>query len=112
MCSSAILAFQNFAWPLLTDHALVPALNDSPNYRFFTDSPRVTIISSASDPWSADGPVTIQADLQRDHLRGLARDGNAVGVAERKLWFGMLEGALEHEMLAEYASAWRPMPRR
>ncbi len=99
------LAFQNFAWPLLTDHALVPALNDSPNYRFFADSPRVTIISSAADPWSAAGPVTIQADLRRDHLRGLARDGNAVGLAERKLWFGMLEGALEHEMLAEYAAA-------
>jgi transglutaminase-like putative cysteine protease len=99
------LAFQNFAWPLLTDHALVPALNDSPDYRFFADSPRITIISSVADPWSASGAVTVQADLRRDHLRGLARDGNAVGVAERKLWFGLLEGALEHEMLAEYAVA-------
>jgi hypothetical protein len=99
------LAFQNFAWLLVTDHLLIPALNDSANYHFFADSPRVTILSSGADPWSTADAMVVEADLRRDHLRGLARDGNAVGVAERKLWFGMLEGALEHEMLADQAAA-------
>jgi hypothetical protein len=99
------LAFQNFTWPLVTDHLLIPALNDSRNYRFYAYSPRITIISSSADPWSTSDTMTIQSDLRRDHLRGLSRDGNAVGVAERKLWFGMLEGALEHEMLAGHAAA-------
>ena len=99
------LAFQNFAWLLVTDHLLIPALNDSANYHFFADSPRVTVLSSGVDPWSTADAMVVQADLRRDHLCGLARDGNAVGVAERKLWFGMLEGALEHEMLADQAAA-------
>ncbi len=42
-------------------------------------------------------------DLPRDSIRGVARaDGDEAEVAARKVWFGCLQGALEHEFVADY----------
>jgi hypothetical protein len=42
-------------------------------------------------------------DLRRDNVRGVSRESAArAAVAERKIWFGALEGALEHEFLAPF----------
>jgi hypothetical protein len=42
--------------------------------------------------------VETQIDLRRDTVRGVARNAeSAAAVARRKLWFGVLDGALEHE---------------
>jgi hypothetical protein len=98
-----LAAFQNFAWLLATDHLIVPALDDA-DHRFYADSPRVTILTVGSDPFEEDDRILSQADLRRDHLRGLTRSGDGQGIAERKLWFAVLEGALEHEMIAEQAA--------
>jgi hypothetical protein len=96
------LAMMNFASLVQSDHVILPALNDSPAYRFYPDSPRIFIVSVGQ---SAQG-FYIQYDLRRDLLRGLARNASdEAGIAERKIWFGVLQGALEHEMVAQHTFA-------
>ena len=98
------LAMMNFAFLIQSDHATLPAINDSPSHRFYADSPRILIVSVGHDARTGDG--YIQYDLRRDHLRGLAREASGeVGVVERKIWFGVLQGALEHETVVQYALA-------
>jgi transglutaminase-like putative cysteine protease len=88
-------AIANLGFFVLSDHALLPALGDSPLYRFYPDSPRILIVSTGP---SGSGTNRIEYDLRRDGVRGLARDRSAdAEVARRKIWFGVLEGALEHE---------------
>jgi transglutaminase-like putative cysteine protease len=95
------VAMLNFAFLVRSDHFVVPALNDS-DHRFYADSPRIVIASTRREAKDGESARhSVQYDLRRDHLRGLARDADAErGVVERKLWFGALEGALEHETLA------------
>ena len=100
-----LAAFQNLSWVLVTDQVIIPTLNDSSQYRLFADSPRVTIVTTGPDPWQADAPPFVLGDFCRDHLRGVARSEDGVGVAERKLWFATLQGALEHELAAAQAVA-------
>jgi len=99
------LAMQAFSFLIRSDHLIVPALNDSPSHRFYADSPRILIVSVGLDPRPAgENQYYLYYDLRRDRLRGLAREGSAErGVVERKLWFGVLEGALEHETGVQYA---------
>ncbi len=100
------LAMQNLPLLILSDHLIVPALNDGPGYRFYADAPRVFIVSVGPDPTAGPDGLFILHDLRRDRLRGLARESTfGVRVIERKIWFGVLEGALEHEMAAQYAAA-------
>jgi hypothetical protein len=55
----------------------------------------------------------LSIDLLRDRLRGVARDRAAEPrVAERKIWFGILEGALEHEVLPLATTSDAGKPRR
>jgi hypothetical protein len=43
--------------------------------------------------------LVVTSDLRRDGLRGIAKDSSGqAAIAQHKLWFGALEGALEHEM--------------
>ena len=100
------LAMQNLPLLILSDHLIVPALNDGPGYRFYADAPRVFIVSVGPDPTTGPDGLFILHDLRRDRLRGLARESTfGARVIERKIWFGVLEGALEHEMAAQYAAA-------
>jgi len=92
------LAASNFAALVWADHATVPAVNDLPQVRLYSDSPRIIIVSVTPD---AKGGVVEEYDLRRDWLCGLARDASADGlVVDRKVWFAALEGALEHEAVA------------
>jgi hypothetical protein len=98
-------ALQNLAWMVWTDHVIVPALNDTPGLRLYSDSPRIAIFSAV--PLPEDGLETI-SDLRRDDLRGLAADSSQRELqilADKKLWFGALQGALEQEALAEAMAA-------
>jgi len=93
---------QNFAWMLWTDHALIPLLNDDATIRLFADGPRIAIFSAGST--AGDSVVTI-SDLRRDDLRGVARDAShALALSERKLRYGLMEGALEQEALGEFVT--------
>jgi transglutaminase-like putative cysteine protease len=92
------LATTNFAAMVWADHAAIPAVNDTPRARLYTDSPRVVIISLVP---GADGTLREEYDLRRDRLCGIAQDAASDRlVVDRKIWFAALEGALEHEAVA------------
>jgi transglutaminase-like putative cysteine protease len=100
-----VLAMENFPVLIWSDHVLIPSLNDSPDYRFYTDSPRIIIISVGPDVHAGQRGTLMDYDLHRDALRGVARQPGAQrAVAARAMWFGTLEGALEQEIVADYAA--------
>jgi hypothetical protein len=93
-------AIRDMSWFILSDHVVVPAVNDAPGVRLYADSPRIFIWSVGPDP-AKPGDLIVTSDLRRDALRGVARDATLANVVgQRKLWFAALEGALEHEMSA------------
>jgi hypothetical protein len=95
-------ALQNFAWMVWTDHVVVPSLNDTSGVRLYADGPRIAVFTRAP---TLDGVALTVSDLRRDDLRGVVDDvAKAALLAERKLLFGLLQGALEYEALAEYVA--------
>lgn len=97
------IALQNFAWMVWTDHGVIPQLNDTSGLRLYTDRPRIAIFTIVAE---RTGTVEFETDLRRDDLREVALDTVKPGVAaEKKLWFGLLQGAFEHEMLASTITA-------
>jgi transglutaminase-like putative cysteine protease len=101
-------ALHNFAFFVLSDHAILPSLNDSAARRFYADSPRILIASAGPTIKNGTPAWRIEYDLRRDAIRGVARDASAEeGVVERKIWFGALEGALEHELGGRYTAGGR-----
>jgi transglutaminase-like putative cysteine protease len=102
------VAVQNFAFLVLSDHLVVPSLNDGTDYRFYADSPRLLIVSIGPDLRSGPNGLTITYDLRRDHLRGIAQSAAAAqAVTERRIWFGLLQGALEHDMAEQLVAGER-----
>jgi hypothetical protein len=88
----------NFAVAMVSDERVIPALNDRPGVRFYADSPRIAVFEAGIDPESGDAVVT--TDLRRDPLRAVAADANgASAVAEGILTYGIMEGAVETELL-------------
>jgi hypothetical protein len=98
-------ALQSATLVAVSDELVVSALNDAPGVRFYADSPRVAVFSIGPRPRSDATDTGVTIDLRRDRLRGLARDasGGERAVVERRIWFGALQGALEHESLLPYA---------
>jgi transglutaminase-like putative cysteine protease len=96
------IAMGNFGALVIADEAFVPALNGDPDVRMYLDSPRIALFSSAVVQSRGQAEVRTTIDWRRDVLRGVAKDPAKQGgaVAERKIWFGLLEGALEHEWAA------------
>lgn len=96
-------AVQSFAVVAASDHLVVPAVNDSPDHLLYADTPRLFVFSAGVDP--ARGQY-VDMDLRRDELRAVARTPSGEpGLVERRMWFGLLEGALEHETRALYVEA-------
>ncbi|MEO8522350.1 MAG: transglutaminase domain-containing protein, partial [Acidobacteriota bacterium] len=96
-------ALQNFAWLIWTDHGAIPRLNDTPGLRFYAARPRISIFTRMAD---RSGAIQIVTDLRRDDLRAVAAPSIAPDVvAGKKLWFGLVQGAFEHEMLADTIAA-------
>jgi hypothetical protein len=94
------IAVRDLAWTIFSDHVVVPSLNDTPGLRFYADRPRVFVF--ADRPNASGEGMTLESDLRSDTLRGVARattDADAVGA--HKVLFGALEGAMEHELIAE-----------
>jgi len=88
------MAIRTFALPVVSDDLIVQALNDRPDVRFYADSPRIMIVTVSND--SKLGR-SFSVDLRRDHLRAVSRDDSGrPAAAQRKLWFAVLESALEH----------------
>ncbi len=102
-------ALENFTWMVWTDHAVIPALNDTPGVRLYADRPRIAVFTRGPD---ADDGMLVMSDLRRDDLRALAASpAQAAVLAEKKLWFATLQGALEHEGIAEALAASGADPR-
>lgn len=94
------IALANFPFLVWSEHRILPSLNDVPGVRLYADAPRV-LIFSASPSAGGPGGITGEYDLHRDRVRAIARDAGSLRAAvERKVWFGLLEGALEHELTA------------
>jgi hypothetical protein len=98
-------ALHNFAFFVLSDHAMLPSINESAGRRFYADSPRILIASAGPTIRNNAPALRIEYDIRRDAIRGVARDVSGEGgVVERKIWFGALEGALEHELGERYSA--------
>jgi hypothetical protein len=95
-------ALSNFALLVRSDHLMLAEMNRSASERFYADSPRIIIMSTGPDA-SAPGTAYLECDLRRDHVRGVSRSGRVS--AARKIYFGVLEGALEHETGVAMATA-------
>jgi transglutaminase-like putative cysteine protease len=96
------IALRNFAFLLWSDHVVVPALNDAAGARLYADSPRILIFSVGPDPDAPSDKFYAQIDLRRDSLRGVSRTpGDEAALVERRIWFGVAEGALEHEIAVD-----------
>ena len=93
------IVLQTFGWMISTDQILLPLVDDTPGLRLYVDSPRITVFTSAP----AGGTTSVSMlDLRRDDLRAIALDpSSALTLADLKLRFGLLQGALEHEAMAE-----------
>lgn len=97
------LALQTMGWLLGSDHQIVPGLDDLPGVRLYPEMPRIWIASILRTGATADATDFV-LDLRRDRLRGICADASQrQELAARKLWFALLEGALEHEVLASMA---------
>jgi transglutaminase-like putative cysteine protease len=116
------LDFGQQVWPIVlknatcvmaTDQTILPALNDDPkNVRCYLDSPRIVIFSLNAQPVPGQPDAfTLESeiDLRRDRVRAVAKDtANGAGAARRRIWYGLLEGALEHELAAREAGVLDP----
>lgn len=95
-------ALQTLGWMFVSDERLVPALADRAGIRLFAEAPRIWIASLLH--LDAEGTRHFVLDQRRDKLRGIVSGPELAGeLQERKIWFGLLEGALEHEVLADMA---------
>jgi transglutaminase-like putative cysteine protease len=87
-----------FPFLVWSDHHVIPALDKDPSVRVYADSPRVIVITTRPDGRD-DARVVTDVDLLRDHIRAVAAAPAADSAAnEKRTWFGVLEGALEHEL--------------
>jgi transglutaminase-like putative cysteine protease len=92
------VALVNYPFVLWSEHLILPSINDNANVRAYADSPRAVIFSLTPH---AGGPGRLDAemDLRRDTVRAIARQpADTAAAFDRKVWFGVLEGALEHEL--------------
>lgn len=103
------LALQNLATVLWADQVFLPALNDDPHVHCYLDSPRIVLFSLSALPRDgAPDRMTIESevDLRRDSIRAVAKQtADEKQAVRRKIWFGLLEGSLEHEISAQAAFA-------
>jgi hypothetical protein len=103
-------------WPLTTsdralvlasEHAIVPALDDSA-VRAFIGEPRVFVMSNGSDGASPSGQA-VTVDLAADTLDVLAAPGAPqAAVTDHQVWYGALESALETELGLRLAGTFDP----
>jgi transglutaminase-like putative cysteine protease len=92
-------AMRDLSWLIASDQFIVPLINDTPGLRFYADSPRIFVWTGGPDPAGQPNVIAMESDLRRDTLRGVERDPSLLpALAQHKLWFGALEGAMEHEL--------------
>ena len=92
-----LLAAGNRYWQVLADTVLVPALDDLDAVRAVFTAPRVSVLTIGV---AAGESVFLRSDLVLQDVGLVARDAAAwPAAASRRIWHGLLEGALEHEFV-------------
>lgn len=93
-----VMSLAGSAVAIISEHLVVPSVNESTDARFYAASPRIAIYSIREQ----QPEIFTQIDLRRDRLRAVARNSSVESrLINPKIWFGVLEGALEHELIAE-----------
>lgn len=93
------MSVRDMASLVWTENVFIPAINDTQGVHLYGDSPRIRVTSMTPGP---DGELTETLDLRRDWLHGFARTAADDSlVADRKVLFAVVEGALEHEIVAQ-----------
>ncbi len=97
---------------LASERVMVPAAADPGRIEAVVARPRVYIMSMGPDV-ADPTKVTIESDLAVDGIRLLARAGvEPVEEARRQMWYGVLETALESEVMRETLGAFDSDGRR
>jgi hypothetical protein len=110
----AALSLPELLWPvgafnralvLASEQLAIDAMNDLPDARFFAGAPRVFILSFSPRDFAGNQGLSFAIDLLHDGVAAVAADGvPAVALAERRLWYGVVQSALE-TTLAEVRAA-------
>jgi hypothetical protein len=106
--------FGDLLWPLsvadsmlalASERLIVPALDVPGEVAAVIDRPRIQVLAVGSDP-ADPARLSTSIDLAADEIRLVAADGSdPTGLAHRRLWYGVLESALETQSLLRSA-AW------
>lgn len=99
------LSLQELLWPvgafnqavvLASEQLSVAALNDRHDARFFVGEPRVFILSFSPRDYAAGQGLAFSIDLLHDGVSAVAAaDVADDAIAARRLWYGVLQSALE-----------------
>ena len=86
----------NDAFVLASERLAIAALNDRPDVRFFVGSPRVTVLSFQPTAVADGQGLSASIDLMIDTVAAVAAiPAEAAAVAERRIWYGVVQSALE-----------------
>jgi hypothetical protein len=95
----------NAAVVLASEELSIEALNDRSDVRFFAGSPRVFVMSFQPVAIAGRDGLRFAIDLMHDEVAAVGNPGvPGLAVAERQLWYGVLQSALE-TTLAEQRTA-------
>jgi hypothetical protein len=102
------VAIADEALVVASERAIIPSLDDRPGLHAYVAHPRVFISSMAASPTAADEAI-LELDLLLDGVRVAADEGtDPADVARRRLWYGVLQSALENEHGARRARPFSP----
>lgn len=74
-------ALRNFAFAMVGDEQVIPALNDRPDVRLYADSPRIFVFGAGLD--SKTGAPYLDSDFRPDSLRAVARDSSGASAVAK-----------------------------
>ncbi|MGF1624134.1 MAG: transglutaminase domain-containing protein [Alphaproteobacteria bacterium] len=95
----------NAAVVLASEELSITALNDLDDVRFFVGAPRVFVLSFQPAAIGSHDGLRFEIDLLHDEVATVSNPGvSAAAVAERRLWYAVLQSALE-TTLAELRTA-------
>ncbi|MGD8417385.1 MAG: transglutaminase domain-containing protein [Pseudomonadales bacterium] len=99
------LGMAQATYPVISEELAIPALNDLPDARFFVGAPRVFMLSMALLQQGDDVVTEQSIDLLLDDVQVVSAGASDRELAERKIWYGVLQSALETSAIQSAAAA-------
>jgi len=99
------LGMMQSIYSVLSEEMTIPALNDLPDARFFVGAPRVFILSMGVQMKGEEALIDRSIDLLLDDIQVVSAGAPSGQLAQRKLWYGVLQSALETSTMASMALA-------